>query len=223
MLRLLLILFLFIPSAHSYYNDWGLKGALGMNYQSIAGEDESSDNIVGLTVNTQFGYRWDQFELDLASYVTFGKSHNIHFKVGDELQAIVSGMVRTVNFVPLLKFYTHWVPIQKRNLYFSAGPSFSLRTFWTNNYTVLTGELDEGYKITYHDTGIFAAVGIEELSTFKEENPSYFEILFGYTKSRKITVVDASNNQKVRVVHSDEAGPNIRTIILMFNLGITFF
>ena len=200
-----------------------MKGALGMNYQSIGGDKDSSDNIVGFTVNSQVGYRWNRWEVNLASYVTFGKFSNIHFLVTDQLDAVATGPVRTINFIPLLKFFTNWLPIPNRNFYLAAGPSVSQRTFWPREYHVEVGNLGEDYKINYLDYGGFAAIGIEEISTFKEENPSYLEIIFGLTQSRKITVVDASNNKKVRVVHDDEAGPNIKTFVLMLNLGVTFF
>ncbi len=223
MVKLLILFILFIPSAHSFYNDFNLKGSVGMNYQSISGDNNTSDNMVGLTLSTQFGYRWNMFELAIASYVTFGKVQNLHFVIENVFEATASGMVRTLNFLPLLRYYTPWIPIPNRNLYFSGGPNFSMRTLWPSDYTVTTGELGEGYKITYIDTGLLMAVGIEEVSAFKEENPSFFEIMLGYSKSKRITVVDASNNKKVKVVHDDKAGPNIMTFILMLNLGITFF
>jgi len=223
MLRPIFILLFFIPTAHSYYNDFSLKGSIGMNYQSINDERNTSSGLVGLSINTQFGYRREQFEVDLASYVTFGKADNVYFNVGDEFEVIADGSVRTFNFVPLLKYYTNWTPLPKRNFYVAAGPSWSLRTFWPTEYEVIEGELNDNYKITYRDMGIFGAFGLEEFSTFKEENPTFVEIMIGYSKSRKITVVDASDNQKVKIVHTDDVGPNIKSFVLMLNLGITLF
>ena len=207
----------------AYYHDWALKGSLGINYQSIGGEKATSDDVVGIGINTSFGYRWDQLEMALASYVTFGESKNHHFKVGDFFEGTADGLVRNVTFTPLLKFYTGWIPIPNRTIYISLGPSFGLRTFWPRRYTLTVGEIKEDYKITYQNNGFYGAIGIEELSTFKEENPTFFELMLGFTRAKKITIVDTTNKKKVKVVRVDKAGPNIRTIVMMLNLGITFF
>jgi hypothetical protein len=66
-MKLFIFIFLLFGNAHAIENDWTLKGGLGINFQTLIGENYSNDNLFGLTGNTSFGYRFSNFSISLST------------------------------------------------------------------------------------------------------------------------------------------------------------
>lgn len=222
-MKLLAFFLIFCGSVWAYENEWNLKGGLGLNFQSLIDHEQTEDELFGLAVNTSFGYRFVDFEINTASYITMGHADNLNFQVGNELDVNADSNYWAVNFLLLFKYYTNINVYKKTQLYFSLGPGIAIQTFWPTNYTVTTGDLNGSEKITYETIGIYGTIGIEEKTLFKEEFPTFLELLWGFNRSYKTSLIDVEDSKTTAIILTDDDHSNFQNFVLIINFGVTFF
>lgn len=213
---------LFSLNVHAFQNDMALKGGLGLSQATIHAFDSSEDHMTGFGFNTQFGYRFEKWEVNLASYIYWGKIDDLRFHANNT-SVVGSGAFRHVSFGPVFKYLFEWQPIKSWNFYMGAGPSWSMQTVRLQEFQTTTGTFSKDYKLTYISRGGMISFGIEELLPFKEMHPVYLEILYSYKKSKDVSVVDASDFTEVRTISTEETKQDIRGSFIMINAGITLF
>ena len=226
-LFLLLIIGFFSGALYAYEDELALKGGVGVGHSSFRGAQSSKDRFVGYGVNTQFGYRWKVWELNLASYIFFGKVDDITFKTST-LEIHGSGSYRSFNFAPMIKYLTPYSPISTWKLYVSAGPTWSFKTFNLNQFSTRSQTdpnqtFDDNNKITYLSNGASVAVGLEEIDIWKDSGPMFLELLFNYNYSQKIFIVDASDTKRVETVSKENTRPKTKDTTWILSVGITIF
>lgn len=222
-MKLLLTLLILFPfKIFAFENDLVLKAGLGLSQASVHAFDESEDSFAGFGFNNQFGYRFIDWEINLASYIYWGKVNDLRFKAnGDLVQG--TGGFRHVSFGPVLKYTFKWRPVDGWNFYLGAGPSWSIQTIKLANFQVGPGVFSEKYKLTYISSGAMLAVGIEEILLFKEMHPVYLEIVYSYKVSQELTISDATDFTEVKTISEEESEQKIRSSFIMINAGIVLF
>jgi hypothetical protein len=222
-MKLLTVLLLLCSNLSAIENEWSLKGGLGINFQALSGEKFTEDDLFGLAANTAVGYRFTDFALTVASYGSIGRANNVYFKVGDELEAYADANFWLINFLFLPKYYTNINIFEKKQLYFSLGPGIAIQTFWPSSYTVIEGDLSDSDKITYETLGIYGTIGFEERTLFPEDHPTFFELLWGYNKSYRASLVNVSDEKTISVISTDSNSSIFNNFVLMLNFGLSFF
>lgn len=222
-MKLLTVLILLCTNLSAVENEWSLKGGLGINFNTLYGENFSTNDFFGLSATTSIGYRFSNFAIAIASYGSIGRAKNIYIKVRDELEANADTNYWLINFILLPKYYTNINVFKKNQLYFSLGPGIAIQTFWPTSYTVTIGNLNDSDKITYETFGIYGTIGIEERTLFQEEHPAFFEFLWGYNKAYKTNLVSVSDEKTIDIISTDSNSNNFNNFVLMLNVGISFF
>lgn len=219
---LVISILLFLNTANAYQNDMSLKGGLGISQAQIKALRNTKDDMTGFGFNTQFGYRFTQFEINLSSYIYWGSIDDLEFNATGTTVA-GDGTFRHVSFGPIFKYITNWQPIRDWNFYFGLGPVWSLQTIKLNEFETTEGEFEDKYKLSYRSNGGMLVIGLEEILPFKEMHPVYIELLYSYTKSSRVYLSDASDFAEVRPISEGESRQDIRGNFVMINAGITFF
>ncbi|MBK26866.1 MAG: hypothetical protein CME70_22885 [Halobacteriovorax sp.] len=219
---LITLFFIFSTKAFAWQNDMSLKGGLGLSQATIHAFDKSEDHMTGFGFNTQFGYRFSKWEINLASYFYWGKIDDLRFRANGT-SVVGSGVFRHVSFGPVFKYIFEWQPKKGWHFYAGLGPTWSMQTVKLEQFQASSGDFNSDYKLTYISRGGMLAIGIEELLPFKEMHPVYFEILYSYKKSKDVSLVDASNFAEVRTISTEESEQDIRGSFIMINAGITLF
>jgi hypothetical protein len=217
-----LFLILLSNSAYSYQNDMALKAGLGLAQATIHAFDSSEDHMTGTGFNTQFGYRFSDWEINLNSYIFWGKVDDLRFEA-NQASVVGSGTLSNVSFGPILKHIFNYQPFKGWNLYFGAGYSYSLKSVKLTDFQTTSGVFNSNYKLTYISRGPIAAIGIEEILPFKEMHPVYIELLYSNQKSKKVSVVDTTDFAEVRTITTEESRQSIKGSFIMINAGITLF
>jgi len=222
-MKLLIIIFLIFGNAFGIENDWSLKGGLGVNFQTLNGENYSNDNLFGISGNTSFGYRFTNFSISCASYISVGHVDNIIFKVNDQVHGYSESTYGSFNLMILFKYYSNIDLFKKYQLYFSLGPGISLQTFWPEESSVMQGFIGGDEKLSLETTGIFGTIGMEERTLFKEELGKFLEIMWGLNKANKASLVDIEDSKTTEIIKTDTNSSNFKNFIILINFGITFF
>lgn len=221
----LIALFTFLilsQKAFAFQNDMSLKGGLGVSQAQIKAIGDTKDYMTGFGFNTQFGYRFTQWEVNLASYIYWGEIDDLQFSATGST-VFGDGTFRHVSFGPIFKYTTNWQPFNGYHFHLGLGPVWSLQTVKLNEFETTAGEFEADYKLSYRSTGGMLVIGVEEILPFKEMHPVYVELLFSYTESSRVYLSDASNFAEVRPISESESEQSIRGHFVMINAGITFF
>jgi hypothetical protein len=222
-MKLFIFIFLLFGNAYGIENDWSLKGGLGINFQTLNASHYSNDNLFGLSGNTSFGYRFSNFSISCASYISIGHVDNIIFKVDDQVHGYAESTYGSFNLMILFKYYTNQDLFKKYQLYFSLGPGISLQTFWPEESSALEGFTGADEKLSLETTGVFGTIGMEERTLFKEDFGKFLEILWGFNNAIKATLVDIKDSKTTQILKTDKNSANFKNFIILMNFGITFF
>jgi hypothetical protein len=222
-MKFLIIFILFYSvKSFSYENDMALKGGLGVAQATIHAFDSSEDHMTGTGFNTQFGYRFTDWEINLTSYIFWGKIDDLRFEA-NQASVVGSGVFSNLSFGPIVKKIFEYQPIRGWNLYLGAGYSYALQTVKLKDFQASNGNFTSNYKLTYISRGPTAVLGIEELLPFKEMHAVYVELLYSNQISKKVSVVDTTDFAEVKTITTEESRQNIRGSFFMINAGITLF
>lgn len=219
---ILIKIFIFSTCTYAFENDMSLKAGAGIAQATIHAFDSSEDHMTGTGLNTQFGYRFSDWEVNLTSYIYWGKIDDLRFEA-NQTSVIGSGVFSHANFGPIIKKIFDYQPIRGWNLYFGAGYAYSLQTVKLKNFQASNGTFTSNYKLTYISRGPTVVLGIEELLPFKEMHPVYVELLYSNQISKRVSVVDTTDFAEVKTITTEESRQQIRGSFFMINVGITLF
>lgn len=189
---------------------------------SNGNKHDDDDDIKHYGINTQFGYKWTNWELIAGSHITLSKIEALHFKIGSD-QFYGSGSYKNVTINPLIKYITPWHPITNWRFYLSGGPLWALQTIKFKNFQSNTDLVRGKFKLAYESFGASLSFGIEEQTPYKEMHPVYLELSFFATQSYKVSVVDTSNFTRVNVLSGQTSDSDIENYGFVMTMGITFF
>lgn len=223
-MKLLIILSLFLASfsLYSYENNMALKGGIGVAQATIHAFDATEDHMFGTGFNTQFGYRFSNWEVNLTSYIYWGKIDNLRFEA-NQTSVTGSGVFSNINFGPIIKHIFDYQPLHGWNLYLGLGYAYSIQTVKLDDFQSTGGNFNSKYKLNYISRGPTASIGIEELLPFKEMHAVYIELFYSNQKSKRVSVVDTTDFAEVRIITTEESRQSIRGSFFMINAGITLF
>lgn len=220
---LTLMLFVLSLQVEAFRYNMSLKGGISQTYATINGTEDSSDLMHGTGFNTHFGYTWKYFEVTLSSYIYWGEIEDLSFQVNGE-KVFGEGDFRHVSFGPMLRYQLRGVqPFKNWFLHVGLGPVWSLQTVKLNEFTSSGPQFNRNQKLTFESTGGALAISLEEDLPYKEMHPVYIELLYSYKKSRKISVVDASDFTETNILSTQEIGQDLSGHFYMISLGITIF
>lgn len=208
----------------SFENNFNIKAGLSasrvfFNSSLISAEEDSSDTT-GFGIGTSAGYKWNNWELLVASDILFGKLEDLTFQV-DASKVRGDGSFRIFSLSPMIRYFTFYALYNRWNFYVAAGPTWSLHTF------IITNDLGESNfsskkRISFENRGGSLNVGLEEVVPFKETHPAFFEIGYSYMRSKRIFVVDASDFKDVKTLSKGES-KGFYGHYFVARLGITLF
>jgi len=205
-----------------------VKGGVGLSYFEVRNNMEPDDvgeneeHHLGGAMNTQFTYRYKRWELGAASYVHFGKMKNFRYTIANNT-IVGDGMMISVSYGPILKYYTDYSPRDPWQLYLLLAPQWALHTVNLSRYEVRQGEYSDKYKISYQTRGVMVGVGAEELLPHKEMHPAYLELVFYYNLVHRASILDKGDYQEVEPIEEERVDHQVKGYIIMLNIGITFF
>ena len=207
--------------AFAWNNDLQLKGGINASWLRLSALNDTIEHAPAAGFNTHFGYKWDKFEFSASSYINFSGFTGLDLKAQGVNLDDVSGDIRNLSIVPLIKYHTDIEVRPSWRLYVGAGPSWSLLTMQLEDD--ITGR-GFGYddKFVYESRGASLVIGVEEQTLYKEMRPVFFELLVQYMESHELTTVDASNNLETIILSKEEIG-QIDTIFYMLSMGIVIF
>ena len=198
-----------------------LKGGVNIGWEKLIALNSSVEHAPMAGFNTHFGYRYQNFALDLSSYINFSGFTDLDLKAQGIELTNVDGDVRNLSIGTIFKYHTDYEPKPAWNLYFGLGPSWSLLTIKLDDDITGRGFGAED-KFVYESQGFTIVVGMEEQTQFKEMHPVYFEFVFQYLKSHELTTVDATNTAETKIVSKEEIR-QIEGVYYMLAMGITIF
>ena len=221
---LIKLFFIFILPYALYATEYApaVKGGATTVYSFVKTHTNDTDHIFGGGFNTHVAYPYKNYEFTFSSYIFLANVHNLTFNANNTV-VHGSGVLRSVSFGPILKYFTPYKPLPTWSLYLSGGPTWSLQTLKLDNFSVTQGDFLKDYKITYNSRGILLGIGIEEKLPYKEMHPVFFEIIYNYLQAYKVSIVDASNYSEVNILSDESNNQKIFGHILMINMGITIF
>jgi len=181
------------------------------------------DFFMGAGFNTHAGYRWIDWEFQLSSYIYIAKMDpGMDFESNGE-RAQANGNLRNVSFTPMLKYLSKLAPRKSWKLYFSAGPMISLQSIKLKSFTRQDGVQAQNYKVTYQSYGAALAVGMEEITAFKQMHPVYLEIMYQIQRSHKSTLNDASSSKSVLTIQDEGTSKKTLNQMIILSFGMTVF
>jgi hypothetical protein len=220
-----LSLFIFTSTSFAFEDMTYLRGGISINnsklgvLENVDGENEDESN--GWGVSTQFGYKWTKWEVIAASTVSFGKVEDLTFQAGGQ-DFTGSGSYQNVVISPMLKYITDY-SFRDWHLYFTAGPLWSAQTINLKKY-VISGQLPtDEFKLFYESRGWQFGFGIDEIIPNKEMHPVFLEVIFSYSDSYKVSIVDTSDFVETNILSTEEANQDIKTYSLTVNFGMIMF
>ncbi|MEC7276367.1 MAG: hypothetical protein VXV96_08610 [Bdellovibrionota bacterium] len=211
-------------SAQAYRYKFNLKGGISQTWADIKGTDNSEDLLHGTGFNTHFGYKWKYFELTFSSYIYWGEMDGLQFNAqGETIRG--EGKFRHVSFGPILRYQFRGVqPFKNWFLFAGLGPVWSLQTIKMDDDFTSTGpKFNRDRKLTFESTGGILAIGIEEDLPYKEMHPVFIELVYSYKKSRKLSVVDASDFTETDILSVEEADQDLSGHFFGISVGFTVF
>lgn len=219
--QLIFILGLFAVTAKADLEGLALKGGANVSWVKLSALNSSVEHAPAAGFNTHFCYRYNNWSLDLASYINFSGFTDLDLKAqGVELQH-VDGDVRNLSITTILRYHTDFEPKPAWRLYLGAGPAWSLLTIKLEDDIVDQG-FGEDDKFVYESQGASIVVGLEEQTKYKEMHPVYFEFVVQYLKSHELTTVDASISRETNIVSKEEI-QQVESLFYMVSMGITIF
>ncbi|MDD4973598.1 MAG: outer membrane beta-barrel protein [Bacteriovorax sp.] len=183
-------------------------------------EREDHTESSGIGFNTSVGYKWNDWELMISSDVLFGTLKDITFTV-DSNEVSGDGNFRFFTLSPLLRYYTPYTIGHRWNLFYSAGPTWSLHTFTLNNTSRGTN-FSSGKRISFENRGGSINIGFEEIVPYKDTHPTYFEIGYSYMRSHQIFIVDASDFKDAKTLQKGNS-EEFHGHYFILRFGITLF
>lgn len=151
-----------------------------------------------------------------------GHADNLFLKVGNDFQLYADSNYWASNFLLLIKYFTNINVFKKHQLYFGLGPGIAIQTFWPKNYTVSSGSISGTEKISYETLGIYGTIGFEERTLFKEEFPVFADILWGFNRSYKASLVEVDDPKSTEIILTDNNHSNFVNFVLIISFGVTF-
>ena len=184
--------------------------------------NDDDDNIKHYGINSQFGYKWVNWELLAGSHITFSKVENLRFKAGND-RFYGSGSYKNVTINPLVKYITPWAPVNNWRFYLSTGPVWAIQTIKLKNFQSNTNLIRGKFKLTYESFGTTLSFGIEEQAPYKEMHPVYLEVTFFATESYKVSVVDTSDFARTNILTDSSSDKDIENYGFVITMGLTLF
>lgn len=219
-----LILFLGLCSnASAFRYKLSLRGGLSQSWGDINGLEGSEDEMHGTGFNTHFGYKWKYFELTLSSYIYWGDIEGLTFKARNETIR-GEGSFRHVSFGPVLRYQLRGVqPVKNWFMFVGLGPVWSLQTVKLDTFSSTGPLYNKNQKLTFESTGGTFVMGFEEDLPYKEMHPVFIEFMYSYKKSRKVSVVDASDFTETNILSTEEIGQDLSGHFYMVSIGMLLF
>lgn len=214
-----------IAAEESLENNFNIKAGLAVsrvNLKSglLQSQEEDATETNGYGFNTSAGYKWNNWELLVASDALFGKLHELSFQV-DSTVIRGTGSFRIFSVSPMIRYYTPYTIYNRWNFFVSAGPSWSLHTFILNN-TLNGSQFSDKKRISFENRGGGLNVGFEEIVPYKEVHPTFIEFGYSYMRSKRIFIVDATDFKDVKTL-SEGNSKGFYGHYLVARFGITLF
>ncbi len=201
------------------FGNLALRAGPGLSRSTVNALNGTEDHFNALGFNTHFGYLTRRWEVNLSSYVHFGKIDGLHFTVGNN-QVEADGSFRTMFFAPMFKYVTEITPKTNWNLYFTAG---SVQSIKLAPFTDHTGVARPNHRINYESRGGIIGIGMQEMLPFKKMHPVYVEFLYSYVRAYRMTLVDTSDFKEVNTVEAEDTSFKVFDSLFMVNLGLLLF
>lgn len=222
----LLIVYLFATTSiqlFAFTDQMMLKGGLSYSSANIEAQQDTEDNMKGIGFNTHFGYRWEQFEVLLSSYIYWGNIEGLTFQADKEV-VTGEGSFRHVSFGPVVKYHFNSIqPFKNWTLFTGVGPVWSLQTVKFDQFISTGSTFNKDQKLTFDSFGGLISIGLEEQLEHKEAHPAFVEFIYSYKKSRKMAVVDASDFAETSILSKQEGAEKLSGHFFMVSIGITLF
>lgn len=190
------------------------------NHESEPDDPEDETQTLGFGLATSLAYRWQNWEVAMASDVLFGKIKDITF-IDNQNSIRGGGNFRFVSFSPQVKYHTPFFLLNKANIYVGIGPSWSLQTFVFRNATT-SGNFNNKRRISFENYGGGLFIGLEEILPFKEDHPMFLEVGYNYMHSYKVSILDASNTAEV-ITLSEGNSNDFSGHYIIVRAGFTLF
>lgn len=207
---------------YHYVNKITLRGGFGIVETKTRSFNNTQDHFLSIGLHSQAGYRWKKWELNIASYIHFGRPKRLEYHTHN-IVVRGNGKNRSVAFSPLLKYITDYQPRKTWHLYFAAGPSLSQETIKLEDYHVLSGTFERNNRFSFRSMGAMAVIGVEEILPYKEMHPVYIEFLYNYRESEYISVLNAKSFDDVEALTTENTSRKIYNHIFMLNMGMIIF
>ena len=219
----IILLLLLSSSASAYRYKFFLKGGVSQVWADLHGTGNTEDEMHGTGFNTHFGYKWKYFELSFSSYIYWGEWEDLTFNAeGETISG--EGTFRHVSFGPVLRYQFRGVqPFKNWFLFAGIGPVWSLQTVKLDEFTSTGPKFNRNKKLAFESTGGVLSIGLEEDLPYKEMHPVFIEFVYSYKKSRKLSIVDASNFVETNILSTQEADQDLSGSFFMLSIGFTVF
>jgi hypothetical protein len=183
-------------------------------------KSEDSTENSGYGINTSVGYKWNSWEILVASDLLFGKLNDLTFQV-DSTQIRGDGNFRVFSLVPMIRYYTPYTLYNRWNFFVEAGPSWSLHTFIISN-NLNGSNFNDKKRISFENRGGSINVGLEEIVPFKEMHPTFIQFGYSFMQSKQIFIVDATDFTDVKTLSKGNSR-DFNGHYFVARFGITLF
>lgn len=231
-LSLLLSLNAFAETSPSWMDGFSLKAGLSYtrveirtdklidNSESSPNDPEDEARTFGLGGITSISYRYDQWELGVASDVLFGTVPDTTFiSQGSSIRG--KGSFRLVSVGPQIKYYTPYTLLNYANFYVGTGPTWSLQTY-VFRHADTTGSFSDKRRVSFENIGGGLFIGLEQIQPSKSDYPLFLEIGYSYMHSYKVSILDASKSAEV-ITLSEGDSNDFSAQYIIVRLGATLF
>ena len=100
---------------------------------------------------------------------------------------------------------------------------WSLQTVKLDTFSSTGPLYNKNQKLTFESTGGTFVLGFEEDLPYKEMHPVFFEFMYSYKQSRKVSVVDASDFTETNILSTEEIGQDLSGHFYMVSIGMLLF
>lgn len=190
------------------------------NTESTPEDPEDEVRTFGLGGVTSVHYRFENWELGVASDVLFGLFKDTTFLYnGSSIRG--KGNFRLISVGPQVKYFTQYTLLNYATFYVGMGPSWSFQTFVFRNPTT-TGSANGRNRVGFENVGGGLFIGLEQIQSSKTDHPMFLEVAYNYMHSYKVSVLDASRSADV-ITLSEGDSNDFSAHYIIFRFGATLF
>ncbi len=215
--------------SYGFSNDFFVTAGIGTSHTVVDTYFKTSSLNLGGAIGTRFGYRFNNFELNLTSYINIGKIDAKNLP-GKYASIYGEGMIATSMFSPTIKYILENPKIKKNwNFYLFVGPTWATQQLYIREFNLRTVDYEEiesfesEDKIIYNSKGITCGIGLEEILPHKKMHPFYIELVYSYLKAYRVNVVNTSDFLAIEMISSDRTTHKLSGHFYLINIGITIF